>query len=638
MSFSSTFLDKIKTSVKISDIVSRHVNWDPKKSNLSKQDFWAPCPFHKEKTASFHVDDTKGFYYCFGCQAKGNVFSFLKEMEGISFYDAVKTLSEKAGIPLEIGNKVKSSITSSEEQKLLNINEAACKFFIKYLFSTKGSKALNYLKDRGLSLDTIKKFKLGLSPSKSDGLISFLKSEGYDEQDIENAGLAYKPEKKPLVDRFKNRVMFPISNLNDRVVAFGGRSLNTVYGAKYINSPETKIFKKGSLLFNLKSAQKSSKNGPLVIVEGYMDVISLANNSIKNAVAPLGTSLTKEQLQLIWRFCEEPILLLDGDNAGRLAATRAAELALPLISYNQTLRIANLPTNYDPDDLIKQRGKDAFKDIIENSLALSHFIFINEKSQRKLDSPERLRKLHIELTNKLKKIKDIDLKKMFLFEINDRIRKLQFQNKTDINQTLGLKDAKNKIKPRTQTISRIQAAEKEISKLEAEIMFCLIKNPSFIEDFKAHLTDIDFSDEFFQKSFWQIRHQQLSNSSDIFNLISDQATQKNPPLKNHLIYNDQNKKEMSRNLLLNRITTLNLAKNRLESLKDLKIKIKTQRSDSQNKGESFEMIQSEYLRAMGGSEFVEDSILKERKFDTESLDVFKKSERKAFQKKMDRNQ
>ena len=192
---------------------------------------------------------------------------------------------------------------------------------------------------------------------------------------------------------------------------------------------------------------------------------------------------------------------------------------------------------------------------------------------------------------------------------------------------------KTKLKPRTQTISRIQAAEKEINKLEAEIMFCLIKNPIFIKDFKAQLTDIDFSDEFFQKSFWQIQHEQLSNSTDIFNLISDQATQKNPPLKNHLIYNDQNKEEMSRNLLLNRITTLNLAKNRLESLKDLKIKIKTQRSDSQNKGESFEIIQSEYRRAMGGSEFVEDSILKERKFDTESLDVFKKSERKAFQKK-----
>ena len=634
MSFSSAFLDKIKTSVKISDIVSRHVNWDPKKSNLSKQDFWAPCPFHKEKTASFHVDDTKGFYYCFGCQAKGNVFSFLKEMEGISFFDAVKLLSQKAGIPLEIDNDDKRSTTSTEEQKLLNINEAACKFFTKYLFSTKGSIALNYLRDRGLSIDTIKEFKLGLSPSKSDGLINSLISEGYNEQDIENAGLAYKPENKPLVDRFRNRVMFPISNLNDRVVAFGGRSLNTTYGAKYINSPETKIFKKGSLLFNLKSAQKSSKNDPLVIVEGYMDVISLANNSINNAVAPLGTSLTKEQLQLIWRVCEEPILLLDGDNAGRLAVTRAVELALPLISYNQTLRIANLPTNYDPDDLIKQRGKDALKDIIGNSLALSHFIFINEKSQRKLDSPERLRKLHIELVNKLKKIKDIDLKKMFLSEINDRIRKLQFQNNPkNIKQSQGSKIVENKFKAKTQTISSIQAAEKEINKLEAEIMFCLIKNPIFIKDFKSQLTDIEFSDEFFQKSFWQIQHEQLSNSTDIFNSISNQATQKNPPLKNHLIYNDQNKMEMSRNLLLNRITTLNLAKNRLESLKDLKIKIKTQESDSQKKGESFEMIQSEYRRAMGGFKFVEDSILKERKFDTESLDVFKKSEKKAFQKK-----
>ena len=190
-----------------------------------------------------------------------------------------------------------------------------------------------------------------------------------------------------------------------------------------------------------------------------------------------------------------------------------------------------------------------------------------------------------------------------------------------------------KIKTNKQKLSHIQAAEKEINKLEAEIMFCLIKNPTFIHNFKAQLNDIGFSDEFFQKSLWKIQHQQLSNSTDIIKSISDQTIQKNPPLKNHLIYNDQNKEEMSRNLLLNRITTLNLAKNRLESLKDLKIKIKTQGSDSQNKGESFEMIQSEYLRAMGGSELIEDSILRERKFDTESLDVFKKGKRKAFQKK-----
>ena len=273
MSFSSAFLEKIKTSVKISDIVSPHVNWDPKKSNLSKQDFWAPCPFHQEKTASFHVDDTKGFYYCFGCHAKGNIFSFLKEMEGVSCFNAVKALSEKAGIPLEIDNNTERKTATNEEQSLLNINEAASKFFTKYLFSTKGSIALNYLKDRGLSIDTIKEFKLGLSPSKNNDLITFLKSEGYNDQDVENAGLAFKPDNKPLVDRFRNRVMFPISNMSNRVVAFGGRSLNTEFGAKYINSSETKIFKKGSLLFNLKNAQKYAKNGPILIVEGYMDVI-----------------------------------------------------------------------------------------------------------------------------------------------------------------------------------------------------------------------------------------------------------------------------------------------------------------------------------------------------------------------------
>ena len=633
MSFSSTFLQKIKTSVKISDIASRHVNWDLKKSNTSKQDFWAPCPFHQEKTASFHVDDTKGFYYCFGCQAKGNIFNFLKEMEGISFFDAVKALSEMAGIPLEIDNNKNWTTTSNEEQTLIDINEAASKYFAKYLFSTKGSVALNYLRDRGLSLEIIKEFQLGLSPSKPNDLTNFLKSKGYNEQLIEKSGLAFKPENKPLIDRFRNRIMFPISNLNNKVVAFGGRSLNIANGAKYINSSETIIFKKGSLLFNLRNAQKSKKNNSLIVVEGYMDVISLANSSIKNAVAPLGTAMTTEQLQLIWRACEEPVLLLDGDKAGKLATSRAVELALPLISYNRTLRIANLPTNYDPDDLIKQHGENALKDIIENSQSLSEFIFTNEKSQRKIDSPERLRKLHVELTRKLQKIKDFDLKKMFLTEANNKIRKIQFSGQSYINQSNGSTVIDNNINIKKNTLSRIQASEKEIEKLEAEIMFCLIKNPTFIHDFGQELADLEFSDEFFQKSFWKILHEPPSETSEIFISISAQATKKNPSLKNHLIYNEQKKKEMSRNLLINRITTLNSAKNRLESLKDLKIKIKTQEFDSPYQNESLEKIQREYHRAIGGSQFVEDSILREREFDKGSLDIFKKSKEKTFQKK-----
>ena len=632
MSFSSAFLEKIKTSVKISDIASRHVNWDLKKSNTSKQDFWAPCPFHQEKTASFHVDDTKGFYYCFGCQAKGNIFTFLNEMEGVSFFDAVKALSEMAGIPLETDDDKKRMTTSNEEQRLININEIASEFFRKYLFSTKGSIALSYLRDRGLSLEIIKEFQLGFSPSRPDDLTNFLKSQGYNEQFIEKSGLAFKPENKPLVDRFRNRIMFPISDSNNNIVAFGGRSLNTAYGAKYINSSETKIFKKGSLLFNLKNAQKSKKNDPLIIVEGYMDVISLANNSIKNAVAPLGTSMTKEQLQLIWRACEEPILLLDGDNAGKLATSRAVDLALPLISYNQTLRIANLPTNYDPDDLLKQHGKDALKDVIENSQTLSEFILTNEKSQRKIDSPERLRKLHVELTRKIQKIKDFSLKKMFLAEMNDKIRKTQYPPQKDTKRSSTPIVGDNKINIKKKTMSRVQASEKEIEMLEAEIMFCLIKNPTFIKDFKETLTDLGFSDKFFQKSLWKIQHEPFSKTTEICISISSQATKKNPTLKNHLIYNDQKKQEMSRNLLMNRITTLNLAKNRLESLKDLKIKIKTQESDSPYQNESLEKIQREYHRAIGGSQFVEDSILREREFDKGSLDIFKKIKEKSFRK------
>ena len=629
MSFSAAFLEKIKSSIKISDLASRHVNWDQKKSNHSKQDFWAPCPFHKEKTASFHVDDAKGFYYCFGCQAKGNVFNFLKEMEGLSFVDAVKLLSEKAGIPLETDDHSKKENRSSEEQMIIDINEAASKFFIKNLFSAKGSTALTYLKDRGLSLDIIKEFKLGFSPSKSNSLINFLTSEGYTEQSIEQAGLAFRPEKKPLVDRFRNRVMFPILNLQNRVVAFGGRLLNTSFGAKYINSSETKVFKKGSQLFNLLNAKQLRKNRPLVVVEGYMDVISLANSSIDYAVAPLGTALTKDQLLLLWNFCEEPILLLDGDHAGRLAASRVIDLALPLISHNKTLRIANLPLNYDPDDFLNQKGKEALFDLIENSQTLIEFIFSNEKSQKNLDSPERLTRFHFELKNKLQKITDTNLKKMFLFEIEKKIKATHYDNISNFSSIKKATIPKNKNTVQKNTQSSIQASEREIEKLEAEIIFCLAKNPEIIKELKDKLIEIDFKNQFFKKSFWQIKHEDKPSTEISLDQIVHQSLQKNPNLGHHLVYNDRKKIEMSKKLINNRVTTLNLAKNRLESLKDLKFKIKTQGNDSSEAGESFEIVQNEYHRAIRGTQFVEDSIFREREFDKESLDLFSKKIKKG---------
>ena len=218
-------------------------------------------------------------------------------------------------------------------------------------------------------------------------------------------------------------------------------------------------------------------------------------------------------------------------------------------------------------------------------------------------------------------------------EIESKIKKLQFRNLSKISPSRQMVNSGNRIETKRQTVSRIQASEKEIEKLEAEIMFCLIKNPFLIEDFRAQLIDLDFRDEFFQKSFWKIQHEKPSDSSVLFNTVSAKAIQKNPPLKNHLIYNGKNKEEMSRNLLLDKITTLNLANSRLQSLKDLKIKIKTQEADSSDLGESFKLIQSEYRRAISGSQFIEDSIIRERKFDKENLDVFKKSKSKTFQKK-----
>jgi len=625
MAFSNSFLEQIKERISVSSIVSKYVVWDNKKSNQTKRDFWAPCPFHNEKTASFHVDDNKAFYYCFGCQTKGNIFNFLKEKEGLSFQEAVKTLAEKAGLNYELETKDGPNNRLLEKKlavqtELINIHHEASEFFTERLFSSQGMSALNYLKERGLSENTIKEFNIGYAPKDGKGLTKNLNEKGFSSEKIYKAGLSLISEENNRFERFRDRIMFPILNSRNKIVAFGGRALKDAAGAKYLNSSETEIFKKGSIVFNLNNARKHLKENNLIIVEGYMDVISLSNSSIKTAVAPLGTALTEKQLSLVWDFCEEPTLLFDGDKAGLAATDRVIELALPFLTHNKTLRIARPKDNFDPDDILRLEGKDAILELVKNSKSIIDSIFEKEKDIKPIDSPERLRNLEINLKKKAHKIKDLEVRRLFLYQFGAKLRELNyFSNAKGDKKSKRKKHFYSDLK--TKESSFLKLSEGELEKIEAGIIYCLAKNPHLIKEIGVKLSELNFQDSLFKKIFWQLKDRFEENFSvEFLTKVEVKTLQKDPLLKGHLIYNNDKEVKKSKELLLNNISTHNLALNRLQRLKDLKIKLKSHDTDSKDESESLERAQNRYQKAISGQKYVKEIAAKEKQSYKENLD------------------
>ena len=420
MSFSSAFLEKIKTSVKISDIVSRHVNWDTKKSNLSKQDFWAPCPFHQEKTASFHVDDQKGFYYCFGCHAKGDAISFVKETENVNFIEAVEILAKEAGLQMpEQDPQAKEK--SSYRDELFKIMDLSVRFYLRSLSSAKGARAREYINNRKLTSEIIDEFELGFAPNSRTELFDYLSDKNIPEQHIIDTGMCLRPDDGGAVyDRFRDRIMYPIRDSRGRCIAFGGRAMSQNANAKYLNSPETKLFDKGRSLYNFSAARSALRTQPsLIVAEGYMDVIALSQASFKASVAPLGTAITKDQLALIWRISPSPVVALDGDRAGVNAAYRLIDLALPLIETGKTIKFALMPEGYDPDDLIKERGRDAMQNLVDEAISLADLLWRRETEGLSLDNPEARAALDKKLDQALSNIRDRQLKYHYLQHFKD---------------------------------------------------------------------------------------------------------------------------------------------------------------------------------------------------------------------------
>ena len=381
MSLPPAFLDELRARVPLAPVVGRRV-----KLTRAGREWKGCCPFHNEKTPSFYVNDDKGFYHCFGCGAHGDVIRFLTEQEGLGFIDAVKQLALQAGIDVP-SESPEARARADVSDTLQALAGRAAEWFQTQLRSSAGAAARDYLERRGVSAAMVRDFALGYAPDSRTGLKTALKDAG--EARLVEAGLLGQTEAGETYDRFRGRLIFPIRDRRGRVVGFGGRALGDVQ-PKYLNSADGPLFDKGRLLYNLdRAGPVARKSGRLIVVEGYMDVIGVAQAGITELVAPLGTAMTEAQLELAWRQVDEPILCFDGDGAGQRAALRACLRALPLLAPGKSLRIATLPPGEDPDDLVKRGSAVAFEGVLTAAQSLIEYLWRTETEGIDTTTPER---------------------------------------------------------------------------------------------------------------------------------------------------------------------------------------------------------------------------------------------------------
>ena len=417
MRYGEALLDEVLRRTDIVQLVGRRV-----KLMRKGRVFWGLCPFHKEKSPSFKVDNERRNYKCFGCGAGGSAFKWLMEAEGLSFQESVERLAGEAGVELPKWTPADEE-RERRRKSLYDIIEAAAVFFERQLETRDGAAARAYLSSRGLDNGTVGRFRLGYAPQSGNALVRHLAAANVPLEDVVAAGLARDAEDgRPARDFFFHRVMFPISDGRGRTVAFGGRALEADAKPKYINTAETSLFSKGELLYNFAAARASAlKSGTFVVAEGYMDVIALAGAGIESAVAPLGTALTEEQLALLWRFAPEPILAFDGDDAGQRAGRRAARLALPHVRPGHSLRFAFLPAGEDPDSLIRSQGAEAIKRVLGAAEPLAEVLWRTETEGRDFATPERRAGLEQALAEITSRIGDAKVAAYYRREFETRV-------------------------------------------------------------------------------------------------------------------------------------------------------------------------------------------------------------------------
>jgi DNA primase len=435
MRFTPQFLDELRARLPVSEVVGKRV-----KLRKAGKEWRGLSPFNQEKTPSFFVNDQKAMWFDFSSNKNGNIFDFLMQTEGVSFPEAVERLASQAGIPVPM---LTPEAEAREERRktLHDIVELAAKFFEATLASRNGARGRGYLADRGLPSATQVKFRLGYAPGEQYALKEHLGAAKIPVEDMIEAGLIVAGEDIPVpYDRFRDRVMFPIADWRGRVIAFGGRALEKDVSAKYLNSPETPLFHKGATLYNIAAARLAAHNAGkstqpasseredfsarVIAVEGYVDVIAMVMAGFEATVAPLGTALTTDQLALMWRLADEPILCFDGDGAGRRAAYRALDLALPLLKPGKSLKLAALPDGQDPDDLARSGGREAIADVLGASRPLAQMLWQRESEAGPFDTPERRAALEARIGEVTNTIADETVRRYYRQDFSTRLRQM----------------------------------------------------------------------------------------------------------------------------------------------------------------------------------------------------------------------
>ena len=414
MTITPQWKDELRARITLSSVIQRTT-----KLTKAGREWKACCPFHSENTPSFTVSDDKGFYHCFGCGAHGDVISWMIEQRGLAFMDAIKELAAEAGMEVPAPDPVAAQ-RAEQRATLIDVTSAAQDWFVQQLSGENGRTALDYLKGRGFTSATCREFGFGYAPEDKHALARALSR--FEDEMLVDTGMRIRSDDGAMYDRFRGRVMLPIHDARGRVIAFGGRILDKREGvAKYLNSPDTPLFDKGRTLYNLhRAAPASRQSGRVIVVEGYMDVVALAQAGFPDAVAPLGTALTETQLEMLWRMVERPLLCFDGDAAGHKAAMRAIGRAMPLLKPSRTLGIIRLPAGLDPDDLVREKGAQAMEALLAEPASLLDTLWEYERDAHSLDSPEAKAGLKARLMEHVDRIVDTDIRALYRRELLDR--------------------------------------------------------------------------------------------------------------------------------------------------------------------------------------------------------------------------
>ena len=486
MKYPKEYLDEIKLRLKVSQIVGKSVQ-------LKKRgkEFIGLSPFKNERTPSFTVSDEKGFYHCFSTGEHGNIFDFIMKTQSVGFGDAVKLLAVEAGMEIyrfSKGDEKREKRFSTYKNIYAKYNEISS----RNLFEKSNSFALEYLIKRGLKKNVIEEFGLGYVPKDFDSYK--ILSQEFSEEEINLSGIYYKNDRsKKYVDRFSSRLTFPINNLSKEIIAYGGRIIENKRLAKYINSPETEFYKKGKLLFNLDKAKlERPKNSEIIIVEGYMDVISLYSRGIKNVISNSGTALTEKQIELIWKIFPDPIICLDGDESGQAAAMRIAERLFCLINDVNKIYFSILPNGQDPDDFIKKNSKEVFIDFLKKKQMIQDFIWNFEIKKINLSDPYDVSKFEKKIKKIFNGIKDQTIKKYIMENLSQKISELT----PNLNRSRNFNKYKGKsykMLSETKNIFEKKNKFSEENLKELSFLYLLITFPEIISHKIEEISEVSLS-------------------------------------------------------------------------------------------------------------------------------------------------